>query len=304
MKFLLLCVLILGLATSAFGLEKKAYRMREDYGASSAFGLECREAYFWLADLDGDCDHAEGTLSYYYSIPEWYYDPWGPDGWVSYFWGFSGWEQGDMVGCWFQPGDLGTFGFDPLDPENCKHIERIRVLDFAGYGTMYPGLFTVEFSIWPSDSEGCPIGPSIWSSPFETKLGWNCVEIDPSVCIDPWPRVLVTAEHIGTWGGDYPMWALDNISSPIMEGLALQDYGGLPALYPRPYVSHYSTIHSGYYGQSFAYCPPQWFRDCRDSTPDASEYGYIELAWGIVVQCLGPSATEQTTWGGIKSIYK
>jgi hypothetical protein len=256
-----------------------------------------------MADYYGDCEPAEGTLSYYYFIGSTCMYDFGGICYGSYFWGFYDWEPGDMLGCWFQPGDLSTSGFAPLDPEDCNHISRIRVLDFAGEGTIYPGLFTVEFSIWPSDSEGCPIGPAIWSSPFEAKRGWNCVEIDPPVCIDPWTRVLVTAEHIGS-EGYYPVWGFDNVSGPILEGLWLHDEGCLPILYPRPDVSHYTTIHSGYYGKDFAYCPPQWFRDCRDSTPDASEYGYIELAWSIVVQCLGPSKTESATWGSIKAMYR
>ena len=84
----------------------------------------------------------------------------------------------------------------------------------------------------------------------------------------------------------------------------MHDLGCLPALYPRPYVSHYSTIHSGYYGQDFAYCPPQWFKDCRDTTPDGSQYGYIELTWSIVMRCVGPSKVEATTWSAIKSMYR
>ena len=63
-------------------------------------------------------------------------------------------------------------------------------------------------------------------------------------------------------------------------------------------------MHSGYYGQGFRYCPPRWFKDGRDTTPDAIEYGYVELAWRIYLTCSGPSGVEPTTWGNIKSMYR
>jgi hypothetical protein len=289
MKILLLCAFVLAVAWSTFGFE-----YREEPACD---------------DWDDNCELREGTLSYYYFINFWWRIPgWGDYYcWASHFWAVSGWEQGDIIGCWFQPGDLGTLGFDPVDPEDCNHIEQIRVLDFSAAGTVYPGLFTVEFDIWASDSGGCPIGPSLWSSgPVETKRGYNCIEIEPPLCMGALPRVLITAEHIGPQfpGYGYPAWGFDNISGPILEGVELHDDGCLQALYPRPHLSHYQTMHSGYYGQNFAYCPPQWFRDCRDSTPDGSEYGYVELAWSIFMQCLGPSKAEPVTWGAIKAMYR
>jgi hypothetical protein len=90
-----------------------------------------------------------------------------------------------------------------------------------------------------------------------------------------------------------------------MLGCNMHEHGCLPALYPRPYTSHYSAMHSGYYGNgSFQYCPPERFRDGRDSTPDGTLYGCIELAWRLYLSCSGPSATEPSTWGAIKAIYK
>jgi hypothetical protein len=288
MRLLILCVLALTIAPSAFG-------------------LECWEASTWWYVFEGHCWPPGGTLSYYYTIPRYSYHPREPDLYRSWAWLYDGWEQGDIVGCWFQPGDPSTSGLDPVDPEDCNHIEQIRVLDFAGYGQAYPGLFTVEFDIWPSDSEGCPTGPSLWSSgPVQTVEGWNFIEIVPPLCIGGCARILVTAEHTGSqavWG-DSPVWGFDNVSTPVLEGIELHDCGCLSALYPRPHVSHYSTMHSGYYGKNFAYCPPQWFRDCRDLTPDATHYGYVELQWSIVMQCLGPSKTEGVTWGAIKAMYR
>jgi hypothetical protein len=84
----------------------------------------------------------------------------------------------------------------------------------------------------------------------------------------------------------------------------MHDYGCLPGLYPRPYVSHYPSIHSGYYGQDFEYCPPQWLKDRGDTTPDANQYGFIELAWRLYLTCSGPSEATTTTWGDIKAMYE
>ncbi|MFZ1946326.1 MAG: hypothetical protein WAW06_02150, partial [bacterium] len=193
--------------------------------------------------------------------------------------------------------------------------EQIRVLDFAGYGTLYPGLFTTQFSIWCADEYGCPVpGPGgcpLWQSgPVELCVGgWNYVVVDPPACVtycgtgDPkcYPRFLVTAKHIG-WHAAYPQWGFDNIATPIRLACAMHDTGCLAALYPRPYVSHYSTIHSGYYGVDFAYCPPQWFLDGGDTVGNV--YGFIELAWRVYLVNSGPTATQPSTWGNIKAMYR
>jgi hypothetical protein len=63
-------------------------------------------------------------------------------------------------------------------------------------------------------------------------------------------------------------------------------------------------MHSGYYGKELEYCPPVWFKDKNDTTPDGSEYGFIELAWTIYVICSGPTATQPAAWGSIKSMYR
>jgi len=277
-------LLVLILSTSTFGIEARSYRLREDFGTAPL----------------SDC-----SLQYYYYIPCPTY---------SWFWTFYDWSRGDIVGVVFEIGDVSMGNVTPCDPLNCHTLEGISILDFAGYGTIYPGRFTVEFDVYCSDADGCPVGPSLWNSgPWETQLGWNLILAEPPVCLsgcatDPGPppsspRILVTATHTGT-EATYPQWALDNISAPVMFGCEMLDIGGLPALYPRPLVSHYSFIHSGYYGVDFEYCPPLWFADGGDTTFDASVFGFLELAWKAHLSCSGPSATKTSTWGGIKSIYR
>ena len=93
------------------------------------------------------------------------------------------------------------------------------------------------------------------------------------------------------------------MSAPEFDGCAMHDRGCLPAVYPRPSTSHYSIIHSGYYGIDFEYVPPLFFLDGADTNEDGSIYGFLELAWKISLECEGPG-TEPATWGNIKAIYR
>jgi hypothetical protein len=286
---ILAVALVLVLATSVSGLEKKAVQMKEDYGTEPLY----------------DC-----YMNYYYYIPCPTY---------SWFWNFTGWPAGQVVGEWFTVGDpsMGRAGsgcppYIACDPNMAHTIEQFRILDFAGYGTAYPGLFTVEFDIWCADERGCPLAPSLWNSgPKEfCTAGWNVVPVTPPLCVTrcatianppSYPRFLITAKHIGTQA-TYPAWGFDNISTPITQACVMHDTGCCPALYPRPSVSHYTSMHSGDYGINFAYCPPYWILNPGDSTGDV--YGCIELAWRVYLQNSGPTATEPSTWGHIKSMYR
>jgi hypothetical protein len=272
------------MSSTAFAIEKQAFMLAEDFGQEPLY---------------------DGVLQYYYYIPCPTY---------SWFWAFSGWNRYDMLGEWFQIGDLSTGGYGVCDPVQCHTLEQFRILDFAGYGTVHPGLFTIKFDIYCSDSYGCPVGPSTWTSgPLETGYGWNYFEVDPPLSICPCaidagppasaPRVLLTVTHVGP-EGFYPAWGFDNIGTQVSEGCVMHDIGCLPALYPRPYVSHYAAVHSGFYGRDFEYCPPQLFADKDDATQGATEYGFVELAWRLYLICSGPSETAPTTWGNIKSMYR
>ncbi len=279
----LLLAMLLAAACGAAAFESADYRMRDDFGVEPL----------------SDCQ-----LNYYYYTPCPTY---------SWFWAFTGWEYGDVVGAWFQVGDLSMFTASACDPVECHTLDRIRVLDFAGYGTIH-GCCTVEFDVYCCDEYGCPVGPSLWNSGIMgTGYAWNYLTVDPpiSICacsVNPGsppsaPRILVTATHRGN-PPSYPAWGADAISTHFLTGCEFHEYSCLPALYPRPYDSYYPTMHSGYYGQSFQYCPALWFKDGRDTTPDAIDYGYIELAWRIYLICSGPTNVEPTTWGNIKSIYR
>jgi hypothetical protein len=276
--------LVLVLATSAFALEKKAYQMREDFGTEPLY----------------DC-----MLSYYYYIPCPTY---------SWFWSFTGWTTGEIIGHCFNIGDLGTGGAAPCDPGLAQTIEQIRILDFAGYGTVYPGMFTIEFDIYCAPEYCCgTTAPLVhmWNSGgVETGYAWNYFLVDPPVCVTDCytPEnfsIVVTATHTGP-EGTYPAWGMDNISTGIETGCIMHDYGCLPALYPRGWCGGPEPkVHSGYIGFfPFQYWPPLMFTDGRDTTPDGTQFGGIELAWKIYMINSGPTATTPSTWGNIKSMYE
>jgi hypothetical protein len=286
MKMLTVFALVLLIATACLGLDRQAFQMRNDFGMEPL----------------SDC-----ALQYYYYIPCPSY---------SWFWCFEGWDPGDIVGKWFEIGDMSTGTGTPCDPTDCHTLEEIRILDFAGYCQWrYMGLYDVRFDVYCADQYGCPVGPPLWTSEeFTPCFGWTYITIDPpiSICqcsVDPGPppsgpRILVTATHVGIYCV-YPCWGFDNISWAIQEGCAMHDEGCLPALYPRPYSSNYGTMHSGYYGNGgFDYCPAQWFLDPLDTTPDGTQYGFLELAWTVYLICAGPTEVSPTSWGNIKSMYR
>jgi hypothetical protein len=288
MRLCIVLALVLVFATSAFALEKKAYQMRDDFGTEPLY----------------DC-----TLNYYYYMPCPTY---------SWFWAYSGFTTGEIMGMCFNIGDQGTGGAPPCDPSLAQELEQIRILDFAGYGTVYPGLFTIEFDVYCAPEVCCgPTHPFIhlWNSgPLETGFAWNYFLVDPPLCLTPcclaplpdcYPSIVVTATHTGT-DGAYPAWGMDNISTAIEVGCLLHDYGCLPMIYPRNWCGGLDPkVHGGYIGTfPFQYWPPLCFLDGRDTTPDGSQFGCIELAWRIYLIYSGPTATTPSSWGNIKSMYE
>ena len=281
MKYLVL-LLVLVIATPAFGLKATAYKMVEDFGTHPPH----------------DC-----ALQYYYYIPCPTY---------SWFWAFSNWSPGDLVFVCYNIGDEGTGGFPICDPYNCHELNHIRVLDFAGYGVYYPGQYTVEFDVW------CGLMYyHLWNSgPWETDYGWNYIPVDPSLCLTPCLDysefcVFVTATHTGT-DGRYPAWGCDNISKAIADGCVMHDIGCLPALYPRGAPEccgvKFGPGHSGYCPGGICTPPLMGFCDGADTTcgpgGGGTQFGYLELAWRIYLDCTGFTATESTKWGAIKSMYR
>jgi hypothetical protein len=286
-RICMILTLVLVLCTSASAFEMRAFQMKEDFGTEPLY--EC-------------------VLQYYYYIPCPTY---------SWFWAFAlSWR--DMIGVCFEIGDQGTGGWAPCDPWLCQSLETIRVLDFAGYGTAYPGLFTIEFDAYCTPEACCGSTRPflhLWNSgPVETAYGWNYFAVEPPLCLTRCclgpegltnPSILITATHTGS-SGSYPAWGLDNISTALETGCIMHDVGCLPALYPRGLCGGaYPKVNSGYLGYcSFNYWPPLCFCDGRDTSRDCTHLGCVELAWRIYLTCGGPTAAKPSTWGSIKSLYR
>jgi hypothetical protein len=275
-------LMVLCLAAGAAAIDKTPFKMREDFGTAML---------------------QENSLQYYYYVPCPTY---------SWFWGFSGWSPGDIIGQFFTVGDTPTGSNNVAhDPDNCHDLTGFRFIDFAGYGTLYPGLFTVEFEVYCADTSGCPKGLPLWTSdPYESHYSWNHITVSPALILTDCstqpgpssPRFLIIARHIGS-DGTYPAWGFDNISWPLRDGCQMHEGGCLPALYPRPYTSQYDEIHTAYYGTDFESCVPYLLLDGLDTTYDGSMYGFVELAFKIFLECNGPGI-EPTTWSRVKSMFR
>jgi hypothetical protein len=304
----LLAVAIIPCALPALAIEKKPAKMWDDLSDLKVEAFRIEEPEWSLYDC---------WLQYHYYIPCLTY---------SWFWAYSGWEPGDIIGTSFTIGDQPTGGDGGwwCDPYLCQEFEGVQLLDFAGYGTVYPGLFTFELDIYYVDTTGAP-GCNIWNSgPLESHFGWNYFEIRPPVALDicpdfcspweqgcPYPTILLTMTMTGA-EGTYPAIGFDNVSTPAGQGCAMHDIGCLPALYPRNGPGGQEPrVRSGYLGNSgFDHWPPRPIPDGRHATrPSGAQwYGFVEPAWRVNVICYGPSAAQKqaqpATWGAIKSLYK
>jgi hypothetical protein len=299
------CLLVCLVATHGVASGPVAHKAGEYFSSFEA------EPYLMVEDFGfeplWDC-----ALQYYYYIPCPTY---------SWFWGYSGWKPGDMLGAIFTIGDYPTGGYCPCDPMTCHCIEWIRVLDFAGYGTTYPGFFTVDMDMYCCDANSYPCF-HLWNgNNTETHFGWNYIHVDPPVRITPcvsecstwdWshPSLAVTMTMVGV-EGIYPSVGFDNISSPLRAGCLMHDYSCLPAVYPRTWAGgRGARVHSGYVGSyAFQYWPPLPLFDGLPYNPDVGDrYGFVEAAWRMYFICGGPTLldtdTQPTTWGAIKSMYE
>jgi len=284
LELVMVSLLTLFIAASGFAVEKTAYQMTKDFEA----------------EMPGDC-----ALEYYYYVP-------CPT--CSYFYRWTGWAYGDIVGQLFMIGDASMGGGEACDPATCHRLEEIRWLDLNPDAPgWYPTDYMIRFDLFCSDMQGCPIGPSFWSATtLSARTGWNghtvlnppcvgaCIADPPGV-----PVILLTATHIGWTDGTAPHWGTDAPGKYVQYGSDMHEIGCLPVRYPRPWNSYYSPgIRSGYYGRGTLTCPPQYFCDKLDTTSDCTEFGFCELAWTITLSCSGPTSAEPATWGRLKSMYR
>ena len=285
-------ILILGMACSTVFV---SCVLGSDAEPHKSWEIQCPfkvEAYQMTEDFGSAPPYYDCALQYYYYVPCPTY---------SWFWAYSGWSPGDLIGACFTVGDRSTGGFD-ICTGHCYYAEGIRVLDFAGYGTVYPGVFTLEMDLYCGDFDGVPY-VHLWNSgPLETHFGWNYFEIDPPVELGECPdfadrglnSIVATMTMTGPYG-IYPRVAFDNVSTPAEMGCQMLDRSSSPAVYPRkPAGSVGTSVRSGYIGTyPFEHWPPVPFPDGKHADDEVAPrwYGYTELAWRLYIGCDRPTGS-------------
>ena len=299
---IVVAVFILSSSSPGLAAESRPHEIWDDY-------KHFKVKRFLMSDDFGSEPLIDCALQYYYYIPCPTY---------SWFWAYYGWAPGDVLAASFRLPDQGSGGYCPCDPMNCSTLEVIRVLDFAGYGTLYPGLFTIEMGVFCSDASPYP-GYYLWDSgPVETHFGWNYIDVTGPgggllsivPCFDGiGTNFVVTMQMIGS-AGVYPMVGFDNIGTALEMGCEMHDYGCMPAHWPRDWAGGEEPhVRSGYAGRfPFEYWPPLGIPDGTCISPTSvCNRGFVEAAWRVYLVCYGPCLHQhiyRTTWSGIKGMYK
>ena len=187
-------------------------------------------------------------------------------GWL---WIFSGWAYGDMAGVVFDlPGDCGK-----LPGESCTNTH------FWWYWryTLPTRGYAVSYDLYEVDTEMClttSVGSIAYHAPIER---WNYYDGLGTVTGDK-------AAIVATWiGGTLPYLPTEhnteNAAAPIACPGFVPDIG-------RSYRwgNEYTSV----------YCPP--YHIAHDN--------YVDIIMDAGFDCETPTSTEETSWGGIKDLFR
>ena len=188
-------------------------------------------------------------------------------GWI---WIWSGFNAGDEIGVAFDlPADCGK-----LPGEHCCHTGHFWYWRYTspGYG------FTVTYNLYETDAQVCLLGASVGSAVLDPIERWNytaglgCVSGDVAALTATFDK------------GTLPYAATDNNASNLNAGPACITDPGTPGL---------GTSLQWVVAGTTVYCPPAAFAD---------GVGYTDLAMQAYFEC--GSATEDASWGEIKSLFQ
>jgi hypothetical protein len=194
-----------------------------------------------------------------------------------WLWVWSGWAAEDMTGV----------AYDITEEPTCDQTPSCETLD-SGYEyfyTAFPGYgFDGEFMVFDA-AGGCVVGDPVASVYADPTRGWNFFDFFPDICLTPFLPDFIVLWH---WiGGTYPTYTLDN------EYHDLLDPANCPGWIKR---SMQHCFWFGTVGTSFPLCPP---------SPLQAVTGYYDEAiQDIFILCDGPTATDATSWGGVKAMFK
>ncbi len=237
------------------------------------------------------------TLSYFYTVPG--------CGWV---WVIDGIEENESFGVRFNMTDEVPF-HDPCDTSACLTLDALKIMLYDVLPP--PADQSMNLRVYAAGEGGDPLGDLLGNVDFEPSYagtasftteiidftkGGSTPGLDLSGCGGDFVVILTWLNSTG-----HPCFVLDNISTCV-ESCAVDpdccQMGTYPYVYPR------TTPHTHYYGYFGSWLTdPDPTCDFRDSTTLCDEYGYIE---GMITSyfCTVSQATEPSTWGSIKAMYK
>ena len=188
-------------------------------------------------------------------------------GWI---WIYSGWGAGDQIGVAF---DLPA-GCGKLAGEHCCNTGLWWYWRYTapGYG------FSVSYGLYNTDATLCLAGQTGGFAGLDPTERWNftaglgCVTSDVATITATWDK------------GTLPYAATDNNVSNSVGGPAC---AGVPINPPTSFAYYIAAGPT-------TYCPPAYFADAL---------GPIEFLMDAGFVC-GGTATEEASWGEIKSLFQ
>lgn len=187
-------------------------------------------------------------------------------GWI---WVWNGWAPNDRFGV----------AFDSCCPVGNQTSVGATFAYFAsgapaGYG------FTGALDVYDADAQGCPTGSSLASAPLLPAAGWNTYDFLGTVVPDASFLIMFTNGA--------------GAANPMAIGTEHPAAGPTGAAACGTCYPSNRTNHSFWWGvPASPYCPGQ---PMNDGVCDA------QFLWDVSVGCA--VATEQTTWGSMKNLYR
>jgi hypothetical protein len=194
-------------------------------------------------------------------------------------------------------------GHPPCDTSACLTLD---VIELVFYDVLAPPEDqSMNVRVFGADPDGELVGSLLGNRDFEPSHtmpgGFSAVEIDfTNGGMEPGLDLSGCAGNfvvLLTWknSSGRPGFVLDNIGTCV-DSCAVEsaccDMGSAPYVYPR-------AIHTYYYGTEWA-----WSK--QDSVCDlggCGTFGCLDALWTCGF-CTQSAATDPTTWGGIKAMYK
>jgi hypothetical protein len=196
-----------------------------------------------------------------------------------------------------------VYGCIPCDTSQCLTLDVIELIFYDVLAP--PADQSMNVKVFGADPDGEPLedllGNLDFTPSYAESAAFTSVEIDfTNGAVEPGLDLSSCGGRfvvILTWKNPtgHPALVLDNVGTCVdscaVEAACCQ-MGTEPYLYPRP-------IHTYYYGAEWA-----WSK--QDSICDPGgcvTYGCLEALWTCGF-CTKTAATEPTTWGGIKALYR